>query len=235
MVPTGISLRCAGRRHITGFAAALSLAACGGGESGTPPPVTLPGESELAALVRERYTARDALASGAWTWESSTGERYVLLEVQSALAGIVQVRADLWVATDSLLIPVGRSDVMPSGAAIGAFAFADLTADGLPDLLGYVADSADTRFAIFIPGARGAMVDELASLAGWRFALADGDSLPAALGSRRGAACYLKLWAEAPVPDGGAEGWRYLAIESFGRLGPPASTPPPCNETGTVG
>lgn len=171
--------------------------------------------------------------TGAWTWEPSgpAGTAFVLVEIQSTLEGLVQARADLWAVTDTSEVRLGRSDVMSAAAGFGAFAFEDLTGDGLPDLLGSVSDSAGTTFPVFLPGARGSMGDELESAApGWLFA-AEGDSLPFAARSGTGAFCYLGLWAEEPAPDGAAGGWRFLRLEQGGRLGPPRQVPPSCGTT----
>jgi len=179
--------------------------------------------------VRHGYTATDVVVTGAWTAPAPLpdGGTFVLLDVQSALPGIVQARLDLWYATDTSATPVGRSDVLSAAAQVGAFAFEDLTGDGLPDLLGYVADSSDTRYPVFIPGAVGQMGDELEVVApGWRFDV-EGDSLPAAPASS-GRACYLRLWALDPAPDGRVEGWRYISVLPRGRLSPPAASPPQC-------
>jgi len=165
--------------------------------------------------------------AGAWTW-AHADTTFVLLDVQSAMLGLIQARADLWVALDTFLLPVGRSDVFPAAGEIGAFAFEDLTADGLPDLLGYVGDSAGTRYPVFLVAGRGAMVDELQSAAaGWVFDV-EGDSLPEPVAGPAGRACSLRLWAVSPAPDGAAEGWRYLSLLPGGRLGPPSARRPSC-------
>lgn len=189
-----------------------------------------------AERVRATYTAADVMITGAWTAPAPApdGGTFVLLDVQSALPGIVQARLDLWYAGDTSAMPVGRSDVLSAAAEVGAFAFEDLTGDGLPDLLGYVADSSDTRYPVFIPGAVGQMGDELEVVApGWRFDV-EGDSLPTAPplspppAASRGRACYLRLWALDPAPDRRGEGWRYLTVLPGGRLSPPAASPPHC-------
>ena len=184
--------------------------------------------------MQQQYRGPDAVAAGAFTWPAQDGTTFVLVDVQSTIAGLVEARADLWMVTDSGIASVGRSDVMPSAAEIGAFAFEDLTGDGLPDLLGFVADSAGTGYPVFIPGAPGAMSDELAASApGWRFTV-ETDSLPRAVRAVRavrgaaGAACYVQLWAEGSVPDGAGDGWRFLPVLPGGRLGGPAATPPVC-------
>lgn len=190
--------------------------------------------------MQQQYRAPDAVAAGAFTWTAQDGATFVLVDIQSTIAGLVQARADLWMVTDSGIAPVGRSDVMPSAAEVGAFAFEDLTGDGLPDLLGFVADSAGTGYPVFIPGARGAMADELAAAApGWRFtvetdslpravrAVGDVGAVPAVRGDA-GPACYVQLWVEDPAPDGAGGGWRFLPLLRGGRLGGPAAAPPVC-------
>ncbi len=178
-------------------------------------------------MVQQQYRAPDIVPAGAFRWIGRDGATYVLVDVQSAIAGLVQARVDLWMLTDSGIAPLGRSDVMPSAAAIGAFAFEDLTGDGLPDLLGYVADSAGVSYPVLIPGAHGAMGEELAPAApGWRFAT-DTDSLPRAVRDSRGAGCYVQLWAEDPL-DGRGDGWRYLPLLRGGRLGAPRAAVPAC-------
>jgi hypothetical protein len=176
--------------------------------------------------VRARYTAPDAFASGAWTAAAAEGT-YVLLEVQSALPGIVQVRLDLWLVHDSTATLVGRSDPFAAAAEVGAVVFEDLTGDGLPDLVGWVGDSAGTRYPVVVPAARGAMADALDVAApGWRFDVED--SLPRVLPGPGARPCALALWAEAPTRDGTAPGWRFLRIERGGGLGAPTSQAPRC-------
>lgn len=178
--------------------------------------------------MQERYRGPDAAAAGAFQWQGPDSATYVMVDVQSTIPGLVQARADLWFVTDTGLTPVGRSEVMIAAAEIGVFAFEDLTGDGLPDLLGYVADSAGTSYAIFVPGAVGAMTEELqAAAAGWRFT-AETDSLPRVGRDVAGAACYLQLWAEEPTPDGAGAGWRYLRLGPGGRLGAPVAAGPGC-------
>lgn len=181
----------------------------------------------IALLVQQQYRAPDLVAAGALSWVGPDGVTYVLVDVQSTTEGIVQARADLWEVVHGGIVPVGRSEVMAAAAEIGAYSFDDLTGDGLPDLLGYVADSAGVSYPVFIPGAHGAMGEELAPAApGWRFAT-DTDSLPRAARGSRGAGCYLQLWAEPPL-DGRGDGWRYLPLLPGGRLGPPGAAVPEC-------
>jgi len=207
---------------------ALTALACrraaerSGTTAGTPPLA-----DSAARLVQERYTSRDMVAAGAWTWTSPLDIAFVLIDAQSTIEGVVQARADLWIVTDSGAASVGRSDVMASAAQIGAFAFEDLTGDGLPDLFGYVADSAGVAYPVFIPGAHGAMREEIAiAAAGWHFETAE-DHLPQVV--RGGArSCALQLWAELNPPDGRDAGWRYLAVLQDGHLGPPTAEAPSC-------
>lgn len=166
------------------------------------------------------------VAAGAWTWTGPGGAIYVLIDAQSAIEDLVQARAELWMVADTSARQIGRSDVMPSAAEFGAFAFEDLTGDGLPDLFGFVADSAGVSFPVFIPGARGGMIDELAAAApGWRFAVEDPSTPQVVTGPSGG--CALQVWAEG-APDGQPEGWRYLALRRDGSLGPPQSAVPEC-------
>lgn len=178
--------------------------------------------------VRERYTATDAGATGAWAWTAPTGEVYVLVDVQSTEEGVVQGRLDLWAVTGRQVQSVGQSAVMSSAATFGAFAFEDVTGDGLPDLLGFVADSADVAYPVFIPGASGMMTDELElSAPGWRFST-DQQNAPDIVRGPAGP-CALRLWAEEPAPDGQSAGWRFMEIQRRGaQLAPPAAPAPAC-------
>jgi len=177
--------------------------------------------------VRAHYRSNDMAATGAWTWLGSDSTVFVLIDAQSTVEDLVQGRADLWMARDTVALQIGRSDVMPSTAEFGAYAFDDLTGDGLPDLFGYVADSAGVSYPVFLIGARGSMTEELASVAPtWRFSTAE-DHLPQVLAGA-GGACALQLWAEEPAPDDKGEGWRYLPLIQGGPLGPPQAQPPSC-------
>jgi len=177
--------------------------------------------------VRGRYDAPDVQPAGAWTWVAPGGATYVLVDLHSAVEGLVQSRLDLWLVTDSTEHLVGRSDVMQSAAEIGAFTVDDLTGDGLPDLFGYVADAAAVRYPVYLPGARGGITDELSLAAqGWRFEAEDPDE-PTVVAGVAGP-CALQLWTEAPAPDGGPAGWRWLLILRDGRLGAPAAEAPVC-------
>lgn len=180
-----------------------------------------------AERVRREYVARDVLAAGAFTWPSDSTGIFVLVDAQSTTNGMVQARADLWLVNDSGVFAVGRSDVMPSAAEFGAWAFEDLTGDGLPDFFGYVADSAGVSYPVFLPGASGALTEEIAVAApGYRFDTVD--SLPTVVTGLFGT-CALRLWAEEPVPDSGVPGWRYVPLLGDGRLMAPAARPPDCN------
>lgn len=177
-------------------------------------------------MVRAEYGDRDAVAAGAWTWDGAEGIVWVLVDVQSTVPGLVQARVDLWAGDTTAVVRMARSDVMPSTAEFGAYAFEDATGDGMPDLLGYVADSAGVTYPVFLPGARGAMADVLEDASrGWRL-LASEDAAPSLVRGTTGA-CAVRVWAEEP-PDGSAAGWRYLALGRGGELGPPAAAPPAC-------
>lgn len=196
----------------------------GGGEAVSDSAAT----SREVEAVRARYQSRDMAAAGAWMWVGPDSTVFVLIDVQSTVEDLVQGRADLWMVLDTAAMQIGRSDVMPSAAEFGAYAFEDLTGDGLPDLFGYVADSAGVSYPVFLVGARGGMTEELASVApNWRFSTGD-DHLPQTLTGPAGA-CALRLWAEDPAPDGKGEGWRYLPLVRDGPLGPPHLQPPACS------
>ncbi len=184
-------------------------------------------EEQASLLVHQAYRSSDAVAAAAYTWTAPTGIVFVLVDVESGIEGVVQARADLWAVGDSAPVRLARSDLMPSAATIGAFAFADVTGDGIPDLLGYVADSAGTSYPIFLAGARGTMADQIEpAAAGFRLS-AEPEEAPRVLAGPHGA-CALQLWAEAPAPDSGAAGWRYLALRPSGELGSPTVNAPPC-------
>lgn len=208
-------------------AALILLAACGRAKPAGQDAAGSDPASRDAARVRDHYDRGDALAAGAWTWAAPDGTRFVLVDVQSAVPGMVQGRLDLWHTSDSGDAIVGRSDAMPSAAGIGAYAVGDLTGDGLPDLFGYVADSADVRYPVFLPGARGGLVDGIAAVsAGWRFDVLEPNEPTVAGGP--GGPCALQLWAEDPAPDGRPAGWRWLPFLRGGRLGPPGAVQPAC-------
>jgi hypothetical protein len=215
-------------RHRRLVLPALTLLLACGGDGGSAAGSAEPG-ADAAEAVRAGYRAPDIAAAGAWVWEGPLGVTFVLVDAQGAIAGIVQARADLWAVTDSGVSPVGRSEVMPSVAEIGAFAFEDLTGDGFPDLFGWVADSAGVRYPIFLVGATGGLREEIAIAASrWVFeSEPDGERVPDVLPGP-GRACAIRLWALEPAPDRGVEGWRYLPVLPDGRLGPPQRNPPDC-------
>lgn len=184
-------------------------------------------EEQASLLVRQTYGSSDAMAAAAYTWTSPAGIAFVLVDVESAVEGLLQARADLWAVGDSGPVRLGRSDVMPSAATIGAFAFEDVTGDGIPDLLGYVSDSAGTSYPIFVPGARGMMADQIETAAPrWKLS-AEPETAPRFLAGAH-APCALQVWAEAPAPDSAPAGWRYLLLRRSGELDPPTATPPQC-------
>ena len=177
--------------------------------------------------MRARYTAPDVEAAGAWTWMTRDSTWFVFIDVQSAVQGFVQARAELWMARGRDAELFGRSEALPSAAEIGAYAFDDLTGDGVPDLFGYVADSSGVRYPVFLPGSRPGMTEEIAlAAAGWRFSTED-DHRPQTVGA--GPACALQLWAEEPAPDGQPAGWRWLTIHRDGTLAGPSASASSCN------
>ncbi len=203
------------------LAAACGRSGAGGGGGGGT------AEEQVTERVRQAYTQPDAIAAAAYSWTSPSGAIFVLVDVESGTAGVVQARADLWVAADSAPLRLGRSDVMPSAASIGVFAFEDVTGDGIPDLLGYVADSAGASFPIFLVGARGSMGEEIELAApGWRFS-ADPEAAPRVYTGPRGP-CGIQLWADEPAPDSQPAGWRYLTLQRSSQLSRPAAQPPSC-------
>jgi hypothetical protein len=179
------------------------------------------------SLVRGQYASRDAIPAAAYTWSGPDGTIFVLVAVESGIEGVIQARADLWAAGPGAPARLASSDVMPSAATIGVFAFADLTGDGLPDLLGYVADSAGAAYPVFLPGARGMLVDELEEAAGGFRLSAEEEDAPAVV-SGPGGPCALEFWAEAPAPDSQPAGWRYLVLLPGGHLGAPTVHAPAC-------
>ena len=183
---------------------------------------------ELAAdRVKGTYRSPDLLPAAAYNWTAPDGTVFILVDVESGASGVIQARADLWAVGDSVPVLVGRSDVMPSAATIGVFAFGDVTRDGIPDLLGYVADSAGAAFPIFFPGARGAMADQIEMAApGYRLS-ADPEQPPRVVSGPQGP-CAIQVWADEPAPDSLPAGWRYLPLRRFGELGPPSATAPAC-------
>lgn len=214
--------------HPLALAVALLFLASCKGEERPEAGVGADAEESATLQVRTRYTATDAAATGAWAWTAPTGLVYVLVDVQSTEEGVVQGRLDLWAVGDQQVQSVGQSAVMPSAATFGAFAFEDVTGDGLPDLLGYVADSAEVTYPVFVPGASGMMTDELELNApSWRFAT-DQQNAPEVVRGPAGP-CALRLWAEEPAPDGQPAGWRFLEIQRRGaQLAPPSAAVPAC-------
>jgi hypothetical protein len=212
-------------RHVFAALAVAAAAACAREQASSGVPSSA--AEQAANRVRESYTSPDAVAAAAYAWTSPVGMLFVLVDVESGIEGVVQARADLWAAGDSAPVRIGRSDVMPSAASIGVFAFEDVTGDGIPDLLGYVADSAGVSYPIFLVGARGAMADQLETAAqGFRLS-ADPEQAPRMFAGPRGP-CALQAWAEEPAPDSQPAGWRYLPLLKAGQLGRPASSPPAC-------
>lgn len=176
--------------------------------------------------MHAQYTFRDAVAAGAWTWTSSDGLVWVLVDVQSAVPGVVQARVELWAGDTASVTRIGRSEVMPAAAEFGGYVFEDVTGDDVPDFLGSIADSAGVSYPVFIPGIRGAMADQLED-AGRGFVWSLDDATPPqVVHGATGLVCGIQLWAEQG-PDSLPAGWRYL---QFGRagLGPPSVTPPAC-------
>jgi hypothetical protein len=209
--------------------AVLALAALGGGcarrEGGDA--AASDAAQRAASAVRSRYTSPEAVPAAAYTWGAPDGTTFVLVAVESGIEGVIQARADLWTAGAGVPERLARSDVMPSAASIGAFVFADLTGDGLPDLLGYVADSTGAAYPVFLPGARGMLVDALEEAAGGFRLSAEVEDAPSVV-TGPGGPCALEFWAEAPAPDSQPAGWRYLALLPGGRLGAPTTGAPAC-------
>lgn len=232
MVPIRLSKGRGRTARTAALAAALTLAACGreaAQQQEDEAGAGLTEDARAAELVRAQYTAPDVEAAAAWVWASPDSVRYVLIGAQSAVQGMVQARAELWMAGASEAALFGRSEVLPSAAEIGAYAFQDLSGDGVPDLLGYVSDSSGVSYPVFFPGSRPGMTEEIALAApGWRFST-DEVNEPRAYGIG-GMTCALQLWAEEPAPDGAPEGWRWLALQHDGSLSAPVATAPTCGE-----
>jgi hypothetical protein len=186
-------------------------------------------EERAAYAVRDGYTSPDVMPSAAWTWVAPDSTVYVIVDVESAIEGVVQAVADLWSVTDDAApVRVARSQLMPSVASMRAFAFEDVTGDGVPDFLGAVADSSEEEYPVFLPGARANLVDEL-ELTGTGYHFDTGEANPPALyRGPDGRPCAVQLWATDPVPDSQPEGWRYLALLRGGQLARPAASPPDC-------
>ena len=187
----------------------------------------LPADAAAAETVRARYTASDLEAAGAWVWVGPDSLTWVLVDAQSAVQGLVQGRAELWLANATDAELYGRSEVLPSVATIGAYVFEDLSGDGVPDLLGFVSDSSETSYPVFFPGSRPGMTEEIAIAApGWRFSTeAEHEPKPFA---EAGVTCGLALWALEGAPDNGPEGWRWLALQRDGTLSAPMAAAPSC-------
>jgi hypothetical protein len=213
------------RRYYPLLAVAVVVPACRG-DRGAASTAASPAE-RAADRVKASYHSPDLLPAAAYAWTAPSGVIFVLVDVESGVAGVVQARADLWAVADSAPVPIGRSDVMPSAATIGVFAFEDVTGDGIPDLLGYVADSAGIAFPIFVAGARGAMAEQI-EIAAPRYHLsADPEQAPRVYSGPKGP-CAIEAWADAPAPDSLPAGWRYLPLLRSGQLGAPAAVPPAC-------
>jgi len=207
------------------LAAAVVVCACARDRGAASTPGSA--EERAADLVKESYHSPDLLPAAAYSWTAPDGTIFILVDVESGIQGVVQARADLWAVGDSAPVLVGRSDVMPSAATIGVFAFEDITRDGIPDLLGYVADSAGTAYPIFLAGARGAMAEQIEMAApGFRLS-ADPEQPPRVFSGPQGP-CAIRAWADEPAPDSLPAGWRYLPLRRAGQLGEPAATPPAC-------
>jgi hypothetical protein len=204
----------------------VAAAGCRGKDGNAGPGSSL--EERAGSAVRTRYTSSDQVASAAWAWTALDSTVFVMVDVQSTVEGVVQGRADLWTVSGGEAAVLGRSAVMPSMASLGVFAFEDVTGDGLPDFFGFVADSADTEYPVFLPGAHGALVEELEIAgSGFRFSL-DEANAPTILRGPGGLACALQLWVEEPAADSLPAGWRYLALGRGGQLERPSVVPPPC-------
>jgi hypothetical protein len=186
-------------------------------------------EERAAYAVRDRYTSPDVMPSAAWTWVGPDSTVFVMVDVESAIEGVVQAVADLWsVRDDEAPVRVARSQLMPSVASMQAFEFEDVTGDGAPDFLGAVADSSGEEYPVFLPGARANLIDEL-ELAGTGYHFDTGEAnRPALYRGPGGRTCAVQLWATDPAPDSQPEGWRYLALLRGGQLGRPAAVPPDC-------
>jgi hypothetical protein len=215
-------------RTAAGAAALILAAACRREQApAQDAPGDQPAGAALAETVRARYTAPDVEAAGAWVWVGRDSLNWVLVDAQSTVQGIVQARAELWLANGQAAELYGRSEVLPSVAAIGAYVFEDLSGDGVPDLLGFVSDSSEISYPVFFPGSRPGMNEEIAMAApGWRFSIEE-EHAPQAF-AEAGVTCAIQLWAEDGAPDGRPAGWRWLAMQRDGGLLAPAATPPSC-------
>jgi hypothetical protein len=212
-------------RAVVALAILVAATGCGGKGGDT---TGLSFEERAASAVRTRYTSADQVASAAWAWTAPDSTVFVMIDVQSTIEGVVQGRADLWSVSGNEPTVLGRSTVMPSMASLGVFSFEDVTGDGLPDFFGFVADSADTEYPVFLPGAHGALVEELEIAgSGFRFSL-DEANAPTIVRGSGGVGCALQLWAEEPAADSLPAGWRYLTLGRGGQLERPSVTRPGC-------
>lgn len=213
-----------GAALIVGF---LVLVGCRG--RGTPVAQGGTPEERAAFAVKDRYTSPDAVASAAWTWVAPDSTVYVIVDLESAIEGVVQAVADLWSVTgDAAPVRVARSQLMPSVASMRAFAFEDVTGDGVPDFLGAVADSSEEEYPVFLPGARASLIDEL-ELAGTGYHFDTGEpNAPALYRGPAALPCAIQVWATDPAPDSQPAGWRYLALLRGGQLARPTVAPPDC-------
>ena len=228
MVPLRLSpvLRAAARTALA-VTAALTPG-CARDRAAEDAPASASREGRIAEVVRGRYTAGDVEAAGAWVWVAPDSTVFVMIDAQSAIQGMVQARAELWLGSEQEAALYGRSEVLPSVAEIGGYEFDDLTGDGVPDLFGFVADSAGVSYPVFFAGSRPGMTEEIAiAAAGWHFAT-DEEHQPQ-VWRDAGVPCALQLWAEAGAPDNAPPGWRYLAFLRDGRLGAPLPATPSCN------
>ncbi|MGD0484073.1 MAG: hypothetical protein ABSB58_05380, partial [Gemmatimonadales bacterium] len=150
-----------GRVRATGLLIAAGLGLLAGCHAKDAGSTAASAEERAAFAVRDQYTARDVVANAAWTWTSPAGPVFVMVDVESGVEGVAQATADLWMVADGKAQRVGRSELLPSVASMGVFVFEDLTGDGLPDVLGAVADSAQVEYPVFFPGARANLTEEI--------------------------------------------------------------------------
>lgn len=178
-------------------------------------------------MVRAKYGASDVEAAGAWVWRGRDSLTWVMVDAQSSTQGLVQARAELWLANATDAELYGRSEVLPSAAMIGGYAFEDMSGDGVPDLLGFVSDSSEVSYPVFFPGSRPGMTEEIALAApGWRFST-DDEHLPQTF-AEAGTTCAIALWAEEGAPDNAPSGWRWLVVRRDGTLSAPMQAAPSC-------
>ena len=212
------------------LAGPVVLAGCRGradasGGTGTP-------EERAAYAVKGQYTAPDVIANAAWTWTAPDSVVFVVVDVESAIEGVVQATVDLWSVADGAPQRFARSELLPSVASLSALVFEDLTGDGIPDFLGTVADSAGVEYPVFFPGARANLTEEIQMAgSGYHFST-DEQTPPAVLRGLSGMACAVQLWADGSVPDSLPAGWRFLALLRNGALDKPMPLAPPCGPPG---